>query len=158
MAFIFIQSYHSSPSHGNMCIEVKAFNQVQLFTQEYIYQFSIFTISNIERLNNKTFYRILLLLSKGLHLTHLNIQSILSKNDELQYIANSNDAAVIGVSKSKLDQFVLQLEIQINKYDLLRNIRSDISYIQKHYFPKEIENVYFEILLPKTKPIVVGII
>ena len=37
-------------------------------------------------------------------------------------------------------------------------IRSDINYIQKQYFPEEIKNVFFEILLPKTKPIVVRII
>ena len=60
---------------------------------------------------------------------------------------------------------VLQSEIQINNYDLLRRdrnrngggvacyVRSDISYIQKQYFPEEIENILFEILLPKTKPI-----
>ena len=102
--------------------------------------------------------------SKGLHLIHLNINSLLPKIDELRYIANSSNVPVIGISKSKLDESVLQSEIQINNYDLLcwdrnRNgggvacyIRSDISYIQ------EIENILFEILLPKTKPIVVGII
>ena len=37
-------------------------------------------------------------------------------------------------------------------------IRSDISYIRKQYFPEESENIFFEILLPKTKGILVGII
>ena len=108
--------------------------------------------------------------SKGLHLNHLNINSLLQKIDELRYIANSSNAAVIGISKSKLDESVLQSEIQINNYDLPRRdrnrngggvacyIRSDISYIQKQCFPEEIENIFFEILLPKTKPIVAGII
>ena len=85
-------------------------------------------------------------------------------------MAYSSNAANIGVSESKLDESVLQSEIQINNYDLLsrdrnRNdggvacyIRSDISYIQKHHFPEEIENIFFEILLPKTKLIVVWII
>ena len=62
------------------------------------------------------------------------------------------------------------MEIQKNNYDLLlrdrnRNgggvacfIRSDISYIQKQYFPEEIKDIFFEILLPKTKPVVVRII
>ena len=36
--------------------------------------------------------------------------------------------------------------------------QSDISYTQKQHFPEEIENIFFEILLPKTKPIVVVII
>ena len=107
--------------------------------------------------------------SKGLHLIHLNINSF-RKINKLRYIANSSNAAVIGISESKLNESVLQSEIQINNYDLLlrdrnRNdgsvayyIRSDLSYIQKQYFLEEIENYCFEILLPKTKSIVVGII
>ena len=34
-------------------------------------------------------------------------------------------------------------------------IRSDISYVQKDFFPNVIENIFFEILLPKTTPITV---
>ena len=33
-----------------------------------------------------------------------------------------------------------------------------MSYIEKDFFPEEIENMFSEILLPKTKPITVGII
>ena len=107
--------------------------------------------------------------SKGLNLVHFNMNSLFLEIDELQYIANSSNATVIGISKSKLDESVLQLEIQRNHYDLVGwdrnrngggvacNIRSDISYIQKQYFPEEIKNTFFEILLPKTKPVVVGI-
>ena len=73
---------------------------MHLITSTSIISFKIFTISNIERLNNKSFYRILLLLSgdislnlgpknnlqpldssnwnifkpKGLHLIHLAMQ------------------------------------------------------------------------------------
>ena len=64
-------------------------------------------------------------------------------------------------------------EIQIDEYDLLccdRNrhgeegggvacyIRNDLSYDVKSYFPKDIENIFLELLLPNTKPIVVGTI
>ena len=100
---------------------------------------------------------------------YLNITSLLPKIDELRNIANSGNAAFIGISKSKLDESVLQSEIQINSFDLLRRdrnknggvacyIRSDISYIQKQYFPEKIENIFSEIVLPKTKSIVAGII
>ena len=151
------------------------------------------TQSYIERLNNKSFYRMLLLLSgdinlnpeskinlqpldsndwnafksKGLHIIHLNINILLPKIDDLRYIANSSNAAVIGISESKLDESILQSEIQINSYDLLRQDKNRIdggvtcyiSYIQKQYCPKEIENIFFQVILPKTKPpIVVGII
>ena len=37
-------------------------------------------------------------------------------------------------------------------------VRNDPSYIEKNFFPEEIENIFFEILLPKTKPVTVGII
>ena len=57
--------------------------------------------------------------SKGLHLIHLKINSLLPKIDKLRYIANSGNAAVIGISESKLDESVLQLKTQINNYDLL---------------------------------------
>ena len=63
---------------------------------------------------------------------------------------------------------MLSSKIQINEYDLLhcdRNrhgkglacyIRSDLSCNVKSFFPKDIENIFFAILLPNTKPIVVG--
>ena len=72
-------------------------------------------------------------------------------------------------------------EIQIDEYDLLRcdrnrheggkgeveegvgvacYIRNDSNYNVQSYFPNEIENILilFELLLPNTKPIVVGTI
>ena len=150
----YLNTYLNSPSLGRMCIKIKASNQIQFFTPEYMctcdeldnvcfnYQFKIFTlkISNIERLIKKSFYCILLLLAgsfsldvgpksslqpfdsdewntfklKGLHLIHLNINSLLPKIDELQHIANSSNASVIGISESKLDESILQSEIQIS--------------------------------------------
>ena len=174
-----------TPEYIRACV---AFNN---FCLNYLFKISIILI--IKRLNSNSFYRILLLVSgdislnpgpknnfqpldsndwnvfksKGLHLIHLNINS-LPKIDELRYIADSSNAAVIWISESKLDESVLQSEIQLNNYDLPRRdrnrngvacyIRSDISYIPKQYFPEEIENISFEILLPKIKPIVFGII
>ena len=89
------------------------------------------------------------------------------KINELRHITN---AAVTGISESKLDYSVLTSDMQIDKYDLLlcdRNrhaggeacyIRNDLSYNVKSYFPKDIENIFLELLLPQTKPIVVGTI
>ena len=144
-----------------MCTKVKVCNQIQFFTPEYIrtcialdnfclnYLFKICTISIFKRLNSKSFYRILLILSgyislnpapktylqpldsnewnvfksKGLYLIHLNINSLLPKIDELPYKANSSSAAG-GISESKFDESVLQSEIQINNYDLIRRDRN----------------------------------
>ena len=95
---------------------------------------------------------------------------MLPKIDELRNIAKLSNAAVIGITESKLDDSVLSSEIHIDNYNTLRcdrsrhggevvcHIRNDLSFDVKPFFPPEIENVFFEILLPNTKPIVVGII
>ena len=37
----------------------------------------------------------------------------------MRYIAESTKAAVIGITESKLNESIFQLEIQIDNYDLL---------------------------------------
>ena len=96
-------------------------------------QFSILTISKLKVINNsKSFYRLILILSgdislnpgpdynhhpsnlkewdkfkmKGLHLLHLNANSNLPI-DELRYIAKLSNAAVVGISETKLDNCIL---------------------------------------------------
>ena len=76
---------------------------------------------------------------------------------------------MIGISESKLDSTVLDPEIYIDNYEILRfdrnrygggvacYIRSD-SYKLNSFLPNEIENITFDILMPHTKPITVGII
>ena len=87
-----------------------------------------------------------------------------------RYIAKLSNAAVIGITESKLNNYILDSEIQIDSYQILRcgknrkgggvacYVRNDMSYIEKDPFPEEIENIFFEILLLKTKVITVGII
>ena len=105
--------------------------------------------------------------SKGLHFIHLNINSLLPKIEEPQITVKSTNAASIGISESKLDESVLEFEIQIDNYKILccdRNrcgggvacyIRNYSSYNIISAFPQEIESVFFEILLPNSKPITV---
>ena len=166
-------------------------NKIQFFTLEFIhtcddlisfhfnYLGKFHTIPKLKRMNNKSFLCILLILSgdislnpgpvyynhllhtnewnvfrsKRIHLIHLNINSLL--------LAEHIKAAVIGITESKFDESIFQLEIEIDNYDLLRcdrnrngggvacYIRSDICYVQK-LFSKCYQNILFEILLPKT--------
>ena len=107
---------------------------------------------------------------RGLHLIHLNINSLLSKIDELREIAKKTRATVIGITESKLDGSVLDGEINIDGYELVRSdrnrhgggvacyIRNDISFSVRGDFSSEIENIFLDILLPKTKPILIGIL
>ena len=90
--------------------------------------------------------------------------------DELRDIAKRTKAAVIGISESKLDSTVLDPGIYIDNYEILRfdrnrhgrgvacYIRSDISCKLNYFLPNEIENITFDVLMPHTKPIKVGII
>ena len=79
-------------------------------------------------------------ISRGLQFTHLNINSLLPKIDELRIITKSTNAAIIGINETKLDESVLEPEIQIDDYKILRcdrnrhgggvacYIRNDLSY------------------------------
>ena len=107
---------------------------------------------------------------RGLHFIHLNINSVLSKIDELRIIANKPKASVIGITESKLDKTVLDGEINTDGYELVRSdrnrhgggvacyIRNDISFNVRGDFSNEIENIFLDIFLPKTRPILIGIL
>ena len=107
---------------------------------------------------------------RGLHLIHLNINSLLSKIDELRAIAKKSRAAVIGITESRLDESVTDGEINIDGYELIRSdrnrhrggvacyIRNDISFNPRGNFSSEVENIFLDMLLPKTKPILIGIL
>ena len=106
---------------------------------------------------------------RGLHFIHLNINSLLPKIHELRHIAVETNAAVIGISESKLDDSVLNAEIEIEGYSLTRSdrnrhgggvvcyIRENINYNLHTNFSQEFENIVLDLLLPNTKPILIGI-
>ena len=108
--------------------------------------------------------------NRGLYFVHLNINSLLPKIEELRFIVKSSIAAFIGICETKLDASALEQEINIDNYKILccdRNrqvggvacfIRNDLSYNILSVFPREIEYIFFEILLPNSKSIIVGTI
>ena len=65
-----------------------------------------------------------------------------------------------------MDDLVLSFEIQIENYDLIRSDRNKhggghknyLSYNTKSFLPSKIENIFIEICLPHSKPLVVSII
>ena len=107
---------------------------------------------------------------RGLHFVHLNINSLPSKIEELRQIAKYTNSAVIGLSKTKLDKTIFDSEVSIPNYSLIRKdgnrkgggvacyIRSDICFNSQNYLSDEIENISFDLLLPKAKPISIAII
>ena len=101
---------------------------------------------------------------------HLNINSLLPKIDELRLIAKNSNAAVIGITESKLDKTIFDSEVNIDGYELKRSdrnrqgggvacyIRKDLSFNLRENFSPDVENIFFDLLLPKAKPILVGIL
>ena len=88
--------------------------------------------------------------SRGLQFIHLSINNFLPKIEELCIIAKSTNAADIGISESKLDESVLEPEIEIDDYKILRCdrnrhggdvaccVRNELSYNIISVFPSEI--------------------
>ena len=156
--FLIYYSLTFSSSSRCLFFKLKASNQIHFFTLDFPYicdeqvsfHFShlckFYTIWKFERINIKSFYPILLILSdeidlnprpvyksqsyysnerilfkaKGIHLTHLNLDTLLPKIDDIRYIVKRTNGTVIGISKPKLYETVLQSEIQISSYELLK--------------------------------------
>ena len=89
--------------------------------------------------------------NRGLHFIHLNINSLLSKIEELRYIAKSTYATVIGICECKLGASVWDPEISIDNYKILhfdRNrqgggvvcyVKNDLSYNTLSIFPRKVK-------------------
>ena len=73
------------------------------------------------------------------------------------------------MTESKLGRSVTNAEVNINGYSIIRNdrnrngggvacyIRNDLCFNIKNIFSNSIEHAFFEILMPKVKPIAIGI-
>ena len=61
---------------------------------------------------------------RGIHLLHININSLLPKINELREIAGRTKASIIGISESKLDDSIDDNEIDIPGYSVLRSDRN----------------------------------
>ena len=107
---------------------------------------------------------------KGLHFVHVNARSILPKISELRLIAANSKAAVIGVSETWLDDSVNDSEVSIDNYNIYRKdrsrngggvcvyVRSDFAFNTRSDLQNEgIEAVWIDLILPKTKPILICI-
>ena len=107
---------------------------------------------------------------RRLHFVHLNINSLPSKIEELRHITKNTNSAIIGLSKTKLDKTIFDSEVSIPNYSLIRKdlnrkgggvacyIRSDICFDSQNYISDKIENISFDLSLPKTKPISIAIL
>ena len=107
---------------------------------------------------------------KGLHFIHLNINSLMPKINELREIVKISNPTVIGITETKLDNLIGDSETSIYGYCAIRcdrnrkdegvicYITNKICYNTKTFISNEIENIFVELLIPKTRPITVGIV
>ena len=108
--------------------------------------------------------------NKGRHFGHLNINSILPKIEQLRSFLINSNIYLLGLTETKLDNTVNNEEAEIDGYSLIwsdrnRNrggiscyIRTSISFNYHRSSSENFENILIDILLPKSKPITLGII
>ncbi|XP_071941115.1 uncharacterized protein [Antedon mediterranea] len=108
--------------------------------------------------------------NKGLHLIHLNARFLLPKLSELKLITVNTKADVICVTETWLHTSITDDEIKMNGYSSVRcDRKSDahggtLIYIKDSLAFNEVpvtaisnlESVWIDILLPKSKPILIG--
>ena len=107
---------------------------------------------------------------KGLHFLNINVNSIFPKNEEVRFIAKKPKATVLGITEINLDRTIFDAGLYIEAYSIVRcdrdrrgggvacYIKNDICFSTKNILSKKIEVIFVDLLLPKTKPISVGIV
>ena len=107
--------------------------------------------------------------SKGLHFIHINARSIFYKLSEIKLLTNKCKPAILAITESWLEESFTNESISIEGYNIARRdrtshgggvlmyIRQDLAYnIRTDLNNVNMEDIWIEILLPKTKPIYVG--
>ena len=104
---------------------------------------------------------------KGLHFLPMNDRSLLPKMSELKLIASNSTVAMISITW--LDNSVSDVEINIEDYTVVRRdrnkngsdvcvyIRNDFAFSVRSDLQMDNDEILFvELLVPKTKPIIIG--
>ena len=100
---------------------------------------------------------------------HLNTNSLIAKIDEIREILRISKVGILGITESKLDDSILDSEVSVEGYQIIRSdrnrngggvacyIREDFVFNHISPLSSELEYLMFDIYLPKTKPFCVGI-
>ena len=109
-----------------------------------------------------------ILLSKGLHLLHSNVRSLIPKIPEVQILLTRTKTAIFAATETWLDASVSEAEIPVPGYSVIRQdrnrngggvaiyIRNDIAFNPRHDLSVDgLEAVWVELLFPRTKGILV---
>lgn len=107
----------------------------------------------------------------GLHFVHVNARSLKPKIDDIRQIARKSNVAFIWISETWLDDTVPDADVFIDKYCIQRKDRyrhgggvciyigQDLAFNQQSELDHgQLEATWVELLLPKTKPILCGVV
>ena len=110
------------------------------------------------------------ILRKGLHFLHANTRSLLPKLSEVQLLLSRTRASILAATETWLDSSISDGELDVPGFKILRRdrdrngggvalfIRSDIAFNPRPDLSADnLEALWIEILLPKTKGILVGV-
>ena len=140
-------------------------NESILPENDQSFQFLEKHLNNITSDDHAAFFK-----KKGLHFVHLNCNSLLNKIEEIREFVLLTQPHVICFSETKLGPSINDEEVCIEGYNILRYdrnrcgggvacfINNSIHYNQRNDFSKDFENIFIDILLPKTKPILFGVV
>lgn len=130
--------------------------------------YPVFNISQKTLISRESHFKSLQ--GKGMLCIHLNARSLVNKVDQLRYIAESTKAAVIAVTETWFDETINDSEISIENYAVERNdrnregggtclyIKKDIPYsIRSALHSDDLDCKWVDVILPKTKPILLGV-
>ena len=81
-------------------------------------------LTKINTINNDIYNKFEPFRKCGLHFLHINVNSLLSKIDELGDVAGHTKPAILGITESKLDSSVSDQEVNVSGYRILRSDRN----------------------------------
>ena len=108
--------------------------------------------------------------NRDLHFIYLNLNILQPKIGELREIVKVSVPTVTGITETKLDNSIGDSEVSIDRYcaiqpdwnrkggGIICYVTNKICYNNKSCISKETENVLIELIIPKAKPITVGIV
>ena len=157
-----------SSNLGQIPIDTLPFQEVESFNESqnlYSNDFLQTVTASLPDPNNWTTFK-----NKGMHFIHINVNSLLPKSHEIRNIAYKTNSTIIGITETKLSKDIYDNEVNIMGYDIVRQdrnrhgggvacyIKNDRAYNIRSNFIHDCENIFVELLLPKSRPIIVGII
>ena len=106
---------------------------------------------------------------RGFHFLLINVNSLLLELNETRWVVGHTTPAILGITESKFDSSVSDQEVNMSGYSILRSnrntygwgvayyIRNNLCFNRRNIFSNSIENEFSDLLIPKLKPLSIGL-